>query len=292
MNAKVHTDNLIATDNPNAFVGAIVMWHLSGDVELSHLEGSWKTQGLSDKLLPDLPSPEVALTRTVEQYSKGQIFKRRIKGGGYRLVQEVNPEEERAEYTTVCSIVLDENDDPIVTLFDYEGFEGLETDFRRHQLHLTPRDMSPWLCGKMMRHLGATALKSNGGVYFVPRDRVDELGKVKAAIEAVTGHRIFRVKAMTDDEAVEMVLDAITREAEAAAQAVEDDLTIETNPELGTRALGARALENRADTCRDLLSKVSMYEELLDCRLDTLRERIDDLKIAALEASLAARGDD
>ena len=292
MNAKITTDNLIATSNPNAFVGAIVMWHLSGDVSREALETSWSAQGLDVELLPDLPSPQVCLTRVVEELSKGDVFKRRIKGGGYRLVREEDADKEVAEYGTESTVVLDEKDDLVTTTYKGDDLkETLEASFAEHKKKLSARDISPWLCGKMMGHLKATTLKSNGGTYFVPREKVDEFKRIKGAIEKVCGHRLYMVQAMTTEEAVELVLDAINREAEALAVAVEKDLAQGHGEEEGSdvKPLGTRALESRENRCRDMLDKLRVYEELLDRKLDDTRERIGDVIVAAMEACLAAR---
>jgi hypothetical protein len=316
MNAKVSTNNLIATQDPNAFVGAVVMWHLSGDVELSRLQKSWATHGLHPDLLPDLPSAQVCLTRAVEEHSKGNRFKRRIKGegsSGYRLVREDKADKVVADYDTDCAIMLDgeqmrvvayerdedghtrfnDKDEPIESSAKHPLADKLTAAFEYHKKQLSPRDVSPWLCADMMQHFGATTLKSNGGAYFVPREYVEELKRVKAALSACSGHRIYMIQAMTTDEAVEMVLDAIVREADAEAKAIEADLAQghgeNEDEDSDTKPLGPRALESRADRCRAMVDKVRVYEDLLGRRLDDIRERLGDLKVAAMEASFAAK---
>lgn len=288
MNTRITPSNIIATKDPNAFVGAIVMWHLYGDVERDELRRSWLAYGLNEDLLPELPSPEVCLTRAVEEFSRGTIFKRRIKGGGYRLVREDKADQEKADYATECSVMLDEQDNLVFTRFSGEDLsQELTQAFAKHKKQLSGRDISPWLCGQMMQHLKATNLKSNGGVYFIPREQVETFKQIKLAIESVAGHRLYMVQAMTTDEAVEMVLDAITREAEGEISAVETDLA--QVDEEGNRVLGVRALNTRADRCKDMIKKVKEYEKLLGTKLDVVRKRLDDLKVAAMEASIAAK---
>jgi len=290
MNAKIlKPENLIATDNPNAFVGAIVMWHLTGDVQLAELQAAWKARTLDEELLPDLPSAEVCLTRAIDDFTSGKISKKRIKGGGYRIDLDRNYLGDTADIVTIGNVTLDEFDKLVFTRFqDQEISDTIIENFDKHSKQLSSRDISPWLCMKLMNHFKATSLKSNGGVYFVPRERVDELQRVQQALQSVSPHRIYTVKAMTDNEAIDMVVDAIMREAEAEALAVEADLAIEDNEETGTKALGVRALRTRVELCDEMIEKVRMYEDLLDRKLDDVRKRLDDLKDKSMEAALTA----
>jgi len=311
MNAQVSSNNLIAINDPNAFVGAIVQWELSGNIDSKELEAAWASHGLDPKLVPTLPSEKVCLTRAVEDFARGERFKRRIKGegGGYRLVREDKADQDVADYGTDCivfldgeekllvthfkhdkagEIVLDKDGEPVVDHSKHPLEDDLKAAFEHHQKQLSHRDISPWLCGKMMSHLKATTLKSNGGSYFVPRNQVEEYKKIKQAVESVSDHKLYMIQAMTTQEAIELVFDSIVREAELVAKQIEEELDRSANDDR-SKSLGPRALEGRAQLAIAVVDKLKIYEELLGVQLTSIRERLDDVKVAAMEASLAAR---
>lgn len=314
LKAVINPDNLIATDSEAAFVGAVVYWRLPGDIRLDVLEKAWANEKLDNKLLPKLPSAKTCLTRAVDDVAKGKLFKRRIKDGGYRIVKEENGVD-----TTECRATLGANeelvtDDPKygTAVTDEKGkvttpivgwtpnpthylLGKLTAAFESHKNILASRDIGSWLPDKLMTLLGATTLRESGGVYFVPRDQVELLKRIVKALKAVSSYKVYQIKAMTGDEAVEAVLDAIVAEAEAAAEAVEVALAQGQGAVGGedseVKPLGPRALETRADKCREMVAKVRDYETLLGKMMPTITKRLEDLKVAAMEASLAAQAE-
>jgi hypothetical protein len=302
-NLKILPDNLIATNNEAAFVGAIVYWRLGGNILPEALRTAWNAAGLDEALLPSLPSAKTSLTRAVDDVAKDGKIKTKVKDGGYAILGK--NEENGLTIEVNCRASLDAKNDLLLTELVAYGakmqwedcpnhplFGRLLAAFESHKGSLEARDITSWLCGKVMKELGATTLREDGGVYFVPRDHVELLGTIVKTLGAVSAHKIYQVKAMTGDEAVEAVLDAILTEAQKAADAVEDAIAQgRGEPVEGkdVRPLGHRALASRADDCREMVAKVKKYEALLGARLPDITERLGDLKVAAMEASFAEK---
>ncbi len=301
-------DDLIATNSEHAFVGAIVYWRLSGNIRLDPFKAAWIKEGLEEKLLPKLPSVKVSLTRAVDDVATRGRLKTTVKDGGYALLDKT--EKNGLTVNVNCRVTLDATENLIVQeqvpgkapgtktwahLEKHPLLGQLTAAFESHKGSLESRDITCWLCKDVMDSLGATTLRESGGIYFVPRDKVERFNRMVQALKAVSDHKIYQVKAMTGDEAVEAVLDAIVAEAEAAAKAVEEDLAQGQGEKEGedseTKPLGPRALSTRADRCREMVNKVRQYEELLGKMMPQITERLDDLKVAAMEASLAAKAE-
>lgn len=308
MNAKnlktITSDDLIATNSESAFVGAIVYWRLTGNIQPEQLKAAWATAGLDADLLPKLPSPTVSMTRAVDEIAKRGRLKTRVKNGGYALLDK--REKDGLSIDVNCRIYLDaKNDLRIAEQVPYGDtkvwqdctthplLQQLLASFESHKGSYESRDITSWLCNEVMTELGATTLRKDGGVYFVPRDAVAMLQKIVEVLQTVSNHKVYQVKAMTGEEAVEAVLDAIVAEAMAAAEVVEKALAQghgeNEGEESSVKPLGPRGLESRANDCRTMIEKVRKYEVLLGKKMPEITERLEDLKVASMEASLAAK---
>lgn len=285
MNAKA--EDYIVTNDDVKTAGAISYWRLSGDTRLADLTAAWAAEGLDEKLLPGEPSPEVALRRAVgaQESSTRRSFK--IKGGdfagGWGLV-EVDTSLGHVQTYELLRAKWDAANQRID--IDASG-HGLRNDvydrFPVERASLAPADISSWLI-KLANGKSATSLRDSGGIYFVPRGHVDFWRSVGRAVEKC-GHKVFKIPALHNTEAVEAILDAITTEANAEVEAIEADLE-----KIGDDAVGKRGLASREKRCSELLKKVAEYEALLGVRLPEIQQRVEDLSSAVATAALAAAG--
>jgi hypothetical protein len=143
-------------------------------------------------------------------------------------------------------------------------------------------NLSSWLV-RMVYSTHAVGLRDTGGIYFVPRDGVDEWKKLVGAIRAASAHQFFEVPALRSSEAVDAILDALITEAGESILKMEEQLTSDK--------LGEKALHGRVEKCDAMKSKIESYEALLGTNLDKLRERLDGLK-ANLAAAALLKGED
>lgn len=282
-------------------VGAIVYWRLSGDTNYEKLCNAWKEAGLDEDLLPKLPSPRVALQRACEELARSNKLKRLAHPSkektGWTLVGGRVDAQNHAVFEEECYVDLDANKELVIEPPHHPGCESVERSFKSWQTRLASIDMGTWLAAKVVGHVKAVSLRDSGGVYFIPRDEVQNFETIREVIHHASSNRCFEIPAVKGEEALDAVLDAIIRDAEAEAKAIEEDLArvpgpngelpldAEGNP---LKPLGARALRSRAKHCDTVTSKIEIYEELLDTRLDQMRERLESLQASAVEAAVLA----
>lgn len=291
MTINAEKDFIVTQDAPET-AGAISYWRLSGDVDLDKLRAAWIAAGLDPAVLPARPSQETALHRAVQTLAA----KRRL----------VRPLGNRNEWAIVDETVIDttishnviahvryvkDSAEQVQINVQGAGYdeENLAPKIRAEYLaqrgRLAATDVSGWLIRQAAK-LQAVTLRDLGGIYFIPRGGVDYWRKVADVVEAVSSHRVFKIPALKNTEAVAAILDAITQEAATVAAAIEEELRLD-----GDDKLGDRAIRTRATTCAALLTKVGGYEELLGVKLDEIRARVIDLQSNLAIAGLADSGD-
>lgn len=274
--------NIVAIQDGNIeTAGAITYWRLSGDVSIQTLAQVWEDAGLDPKGLPGLPGAETALKRSLKDLAGPHQLVRPLKGSGYALVNEVTAEEGNVYDTGLRARLSGES--VVVSPTDHVHTTDVLTGFERYAKVLIANDISSWLT-RVVRRVGAVPLRDTGGMYFVPRHRLDDWRAVARALRAASSHVIFEIPALRSDEAVEAILDAVQVDAEREAKGLEEDLQ---NP-----SLTARGLKGKARTTERMLAKVESYEGLLGRTMDGLRKRIEDLKASITVAIMAAESEE
>lgn len=271
--------------------GLISYWRLSGSISLELLAQAWKKLSLDSKLLPKPPGDEVALGRAVrDQASKRRLVRPLSKHGAWAIVDETVVGDQ-LDYTTILGIVYTENG-PRYDRYALDAQSGgiaaiVAADYARHRSELSPVDISSWLI-KLAGSNNAVTLRDTGGIYFVPRTNVPFWRSVVSAVESVSSHRVFKIPAMKNSEAIDAITEAVTAEATRLVATMEEELQ-----QTGDDALGDRALVTRANACRALLAKVQSYEELLGVQMSKVVERVEGLQgsIAAAALLVGAEGD-
>jgi len=277
---------MVVEDGAN-IAGRVVYWRLEGTLELDVLSDAWLAAGLDEKLLPNPPTPERALKRTLQSFSSNRTLVRPLGGGvsGYALIEE-HADERRLEHAQGLTAVIDTAGERAVPALDVEPSDHeMAADVRLRYastlMELDTRDASGWL-GKLVEDVSAVGLRDKGGVYFVPRDSLPTWDRYVEVIGDVSDHHVFQIPAMRTRDAIAAVVDAIVSEATAVAGDIERDLADED------RELGKRALRTRVERCERTLAKVGRYEELLDEKLDDVRDRIGELRAQVATALLMA----
>lgn len=288
----VDSSGFVVTDSGET-AGAISYWRLSGPVSLEALTAAWEAQGLPVTLLPEQPEPEVALRRAVGELQGKRRLVRPLERRGAWVIKDETVVAGDTVYTLVARVrVLPANtiggsrftvEQGDVDAIAFAAVEAqIRDNYRQARVQLAPEDIGSWLV-KLVKAQKATSLRESGGVYFIPRPSMDFWRKATNAVEIASGHRVFKIPALKNTEAVEAILDSLTEEARREAEAMETELLA-----TGDDALGKRALTTRSRTCEELLGKVASYESLLGVQMDTIRMRIEALKSNVAAAALLA----
>jgi len=297
----VHNDaGVVVVPQGAEGAGAVVWWTLSGHVEVEGFKAAWAAQGLDEALLPDLPSAATALRRAVYALKGPSTLVRSLdkSTSKWAIVEESRVDKAIValggtvtgplKYDVECVVSRNEDDtlsfEPATEFTDTHPLvmqvRGAYEQAKGQHDHA---DIGSWL-SRLVRKVDAVPLRERGGVYFVPRDQVETLNKMRAALRAASANSIQTVPAMRNDDAVEAILDAVRREAQDEAQGMQDDLMAGT--------FGQKGLEARAERCAAAMGKVRRYEHLLGVSMESLIVQIGDLQAALAAAALLATADD
>lgn len=266
--------------------GGVVYWTLSGECSAVALAQAWAAEGLDPDHLPKPASAETALRRAAHDLrDRHHIVRRLPDGTGYALVAAHEVDGKQESYATTLRVWLDAGQ-LVIEPAGHPDAERVIDAYERALSALDANDASALLVRTCDR-LRAVGLRTHGGLYFVPAPQMPELERVARALEACSGHRVWKLPAMRSADAARAVLAAIAEEAEAEAAKMEEELSRE-----GDDALGGRALEGRTARTDALRGKVAEYEQLMGGSLDSVRDRLEKLQAALAAASLAAMSDD
>ncbi|KKN38749.1 hypothetical protein LCGC14_0750120, partial [marine sediment metagenome] len=275
---------IVAVTESMETAGCIVWWRLSGSTDGYALRQAWEDAGLPEDLVPELPSAEKALRRAVIEQRERRRLVRPLEGTkGWAVVDEAASGDD-LDYSVRLKVTLNKIGHVSIEPEGAVGSDEIKAAYQRHLAQLAQTDISTWLV-RLAARVRAVALRDTGGVYFIPREQVAQWRRMAGALGAASASRVFEVPALKSDEAIEAVLDAVAREAETAAEVMEEELAKEN--------LGERALRTRTERCGAIEEKLSTYEKLLGTSLDALHDRLEVLQAGLATAALAAMaGDD
>ncbi len=285
MVSTVNPDVVAVMDATGETAGSIVWWRLSGDTNMEDLEQVWGAAGLDPALLPKKVTPAEALARAMRGKQRQRTLARPLSGRrGWALVAET-PHDEDLEYKTLCTGRVEKNG----TLHLNHGADGVIRDEIRVAYEealdtLTATDVSLWVSQRLVGRVKAVKLRDTGGIYFIPRGEMATFRGWMGALGEISDHQIFEVPALRSEEAVEAILDAVTREADQEIGTIEEDLDCED--------LGKRALRTRERRCDGIRAKLKTYEQLLGRSMDAMQARLGGLEASIVEAVFLAEADD
>ncbi len=306
------TDRVFAVEEGEG-AGRIVYWVLKGAVDPDQLAAAWASAGLDPDDLPALPAPSTALNRAVKGLQKGRTLVRPLAGDGYAVVRET-ASGEALDYEATLRVRLDavsrvtfSSDSTVACDCGWAQKTGPERAkslhargcrFRvasdaageAHPLAAQVRaaysaalnehessDVASWLVRVLARRCDAVTLRDKGGVYYVPPFKMPAWLAVVGALRSVSAHKLFGIPALSNRDALEAVLDAVEREAADAADEMGAEL-LEAVGEGGKPRVSERVGKARVARCDEVEAKVGRYEAMLGTRLDSIRERLGDLR--------------
>lgn len=281
--------NVVVTENLKGS-GEVAYWRLHGALDVARLREQWEAADLPERLLPQLPGPATALSRAVREQQKGRTLVRPLEGKkGYAVVSEraagddlKHAVELRVRLDAVGRLQFASGASATWARADACGNPlagAIAAAYERHVSQCAAEDVGPWMV-RLVSYVDGVGLREGGGIYYVPPFTRGTWGDIVACIQAVSEHRVFSIPAMRAEETMAAVLDAIEHEARAEFDGVMQAI--------GEEGVGVRALANRHAHVEGVEAKVGRYEELLGVRLDSMRERLTELRAALAAATLKA----
>ncbi len=276
--------SIIAVQDDVEECGAIVWWSLSSVIDIKLLSGMWEAAGLPEDVFPAPVSENAAFRRALaDQQTRRHLVRPLKKRGHFAIVDESVDENEEISHRVSANVFL-ENGRVEVGMPDVETYdamdrvEELQFELQRsmdfHMEHLGHSDVSYFLIQQANR-LGALSLRDRGGMYFLPKEQLEEWRTIVSVLRSVSEHKVYEIPALSTDEAVEAILDSLLREVEGEVSSFEEALLADN--------LGVRALNNRVERAEGMREKIGKYAALLGKNLDELTNRVGDIegKLAA-----------
>lgn len=272
--------------------GVIVWWELSGVVDLDDMreaidqaDGGMNAAQL-ETWMPEEPSLVIALGRAASAAlpSKRHLLRPLNQRGSWEITLEhVDLEEDQVDQTRAERLrhqrLLSgrvEDGKPVLEGPDEDLKAAVLGKVGFYKRVLTTTDFSNWLLVRA-GDLHAIGLRSRGGFYFVPKDKVEEWRRIVAIVRACSGHAVYEMPAMKTKEAVAAILASLRNEATKQFNVVETYLAAGDS--------STRGLNSATRTADELRAKLAHYSELLGAQLGDLDQRL----IALTGAIQAAR---
>jgi len=273
---------VVVPGNEWLVAGALVLWRLSGVTDDDQLGAAWSRAGLDRAMLPKETSLKDAMRIAVQkQVAKHRLVRRT--STGWQIVDERElASSDDLEWTPTCKVKLDKVGRLDIRPADHALAPAIRAAYDLAQETLSTNRTSSWLVS-LVHHCRGVSITREGGMYFIPNALLPVWRTMTGAIREATMHSTYEIPAMTADDVVRLVLDAVVDEA--------TKLTTIIETELDTGDLGRDALATRYDKIVAVCAKAETYEALLDNRLDKIRERLITLQASITEAALA-KGDD
>lgn len=277
------TPNLVAvTDMHKDAAGAVVWWRLQNAIDFERLENDWAAAGHSPDLLPARTTPNAALKRAMKSLSTQRRLARPLAGHeGYALVDERAGSDD-VDYHTLCTAKIDAGGNSLsVEPYDFEHAAALQERYDCGLAEIPTHKIGSWI-SDLVHHCRAVALRSTGGIYFIPRDHVAQLRAWADTLMGASDCVVFEMPALKSDEAVAAILDAVSRECDEELDAIHEEIAGD---------LGKSALKTREKRCETLREKLGAYAGILGPALDAINTKLDDTKADVVEAILLAEAE-
>ena len=275
---------LVAINEANVNAGAIVWWRLTDAVSVDRLAAAWTMAAHPMGLLPNRSSGFAALRSALQDVSKGnRVLVRPLEGRiGFALVDEEASRDD-LQYDVRVTVKLDDNED-VGLIFSHAGGQesDIEKAFNARKGSYSGGRIGSWLSDLAMHQCSGISLRPTGGVYFIPRDSVEQFRSYADALEMSSACTVYEVPAMESESAVKAILDALMAEAETEVEEIATDLAPDTHK---------KSLNSRKRRCEAMGKKLEAYADLLGDALDGIKAKLDVTHAKVVEALLDDIGD-
>ncbi len=268
--------------------GAMTYWSLGQQTDPDVLQNGLRQIGLPD-LAPAqrtwLMSLKAALA---ELFAKPEELIRPLRHktrNGYTVVVEEKGEYDNS-YSREVNACVDKEGRMTVTAgeADRSELQRLTNHYRRV---LPSASVSDMLTDIIHGQFGGIALKTNGGLYFVPEEHVgkwmDVIMVVEASAVKPTTNDLSTVPLEMNEMTLRDIKRSICREIETDAERLRKDIA-ENN-------LGDEALLNRAVRASQMRDRIRQYEQILGEALGVCHQNLD-IAIQAFSVASAVKEDD
>lgn len=290
----------------------------AGTISVEDLHQSLDLAGVPKDKWPSEPTANKCLERAVngQKHNRRTLIRPLPKGKGWSLVYEDGEElelrdnqmKQTAHTVDMTCRVKKVNDVEYVeiTPWDHPLASSVKQEFAQWQgTFKCSQDLSIWFSQTVIPWCNGVATRARGGSYYILKgDALSRIRKIDRALERVShcystpltvggttinitrveqGGRIILKPEVASAAAVEILIDNFVSECDKVCDTVGERI------EKGS--LGHRALSTQQNTATAQVTKLKLFEEVLDTKLDELRDRLEETESAAGLAALQALED-
>lgn len=295
----------------------------AGTVGVEAFTKALEDAGVPEEKQPSAPSANKCLQRAMDamKHNRRTMVRPLPKGKGWSLVYEDGeelelkareygeaPMKQTAHTVDLTCRIKKINDTEYVdcTPWDHPLAAAVKREFEQWQGNFKcSQDLSIWFSQTIIPWCNGVATRARGGSYYILKgESLERMVKVSKALDSVShsytvaksvggaeinithveqGGRVILKPEVASTAAVEILLENFLSECDTVCDTV--------GKKIETGGLGHRALTTQQGIATEQAEKLKLFENVLDTRLDEIRERLEEAESNAGLAALQALED-
>lgn len=257
---------MIPTQKQNApILGEICFWTLTNvSITRENLEDLFDKHGFDKKYLPPVVSEKKAFSRALKDLEKKEKEKlvRKIADTeehiAYCIVDEIADQNNiDVDYELVDAIIFDKKNQTIKLKLNKVDHNWIQNNFEYFKTIYTVDDIRSMIV-KVLKDINSILIRKHGGVYFVPKDSIAELDKLKNIVNEIGSSEFYTLAIYDIDEtkktAIKLFKEDFLSELKENAEHI---------IELITKDAHARHIQKSINNFKKSIEKLSMFKSLL-----------------------------
>jgi len=268
---------MIEIQKQNApILGEICFWTLA-DISITRdeLENLFNKYGLDKKYLPPVVSDKKAFSRALKDLEKKEKEKmvRKIADNediiAYCIVDEIADQNNiDVDYELVDAIIFNKKEQNIKLKLNKVDYKWIEENFEYFKTIYTVDDIRAMIV-KVLKSINSILIRKHGGVYFVPKNSISELNKLKNIINEIGSSKFYTLAIYDIEEtkktAIKLFKEDFLSELKESAEHV---------IELINKDAHSRYIQNSIEKFKKSIEKLSMFKTLLQFEAEDIEEII------------------
>ncbi|HDD70530.1 MAG TPA: hypothetical protein ENF94_00045 [Candidatus Woesearchaeota archaeon] len=261
-------------------LGKVVFWALE-DVSItrSELEKLFEKHGLDKRFMPPVISGRKAFNRVLRDFEKKEKQKlvRKIDETGdfiiYGIVdEEVDKENIDLDYELVDAVIFDKVNEHIYLKLRRMDSDKINEHFSYFKANYTADDIRKMITDCLLNGCNAFLLRRHGGVYFVPKDKIDTLEKLKKVVEEIGSSEFYCLDIYDAEEtrrtAIKLFKDEFVQELEENSQKL-IELLQKDKPR-------ADSIKSALEKFNHSKEKLEVFKQLLEFTMEDIEKKIKE----------------
>mgnify|MGYP000935855656 CR=1 FL=1 len=274
----MNAHNLIALPEGVAGAGLICWWELKGRTDPELVADALDSRGL-DMTPPGTSAAEslrqamqsAAGPRAARQH--GVICMRRDKFSWFLVERALIANGDDVSLAAFARVEVTPDGDDFESYVlrstgDFDLVDAIIVNARSLMATTASTSISSWVSAVHRNTFKATALRSQGGFYYVPPSERDTWQAFWDALHETTAHRASSIDALPTEQTIAAIVSSVRREYETALDELDLDVL---NHRTGIQK---RVKQSRLERCSELQKKLAAYVDIVGGSLSDLSDAL------------------